>query len=485
MLFNSLEFIFLFLPAVLGLAALLRRRGDAWLLLWVTLASLVFYAWWEPSYLAVLLASLGGNWLLGQAIAASATPRAARRLAALGVAANLLGLGFFKYAAFLAGEANALFGWQLPLLAWGLPLGISFFTFQQIAYLVDLARGDFRQPGLRPYAFAVTLFPHLIAGPIVRYREILPQLAGPERRLGVTADNLVVGLTLFAFGLFKKTVVADAMIPFVEPAFGAAASGQVMPLLDAWVAVLAFALQIYFDFSAYSDMAVGLARLFGIRLPANFNAPYKATSPVEFWRRWHMTLSRFLRDYLYIPLGGNRKGPLRRYLNLIVTMVLGGLWHGAGWTFLLWGLLHGLGLAVCHLWRDCGGPRLGRGLGWLLTFLFVLACWVPFRAADWPAMLQLYRGLLGLLPDQPLLRLADEAWPVLLALGVALLLPTLEQVMARAEPVLEPTAVPLTGWRRRWLLWSPSTRWALIAGLVLAFAVANIFTVSKFIYFDF
>ncbi len=489
MLFNSLEFIFLFLPTVLAGAALLQRFRVAWLAVWIALASLVFYAWWEPSYLAVLLASLGGNWLLGEAIASQRDRAAARRLAGLGVAINLLALGFFKYAAFLAGALNEAGGWALPILSWGLPLGISFFTFQQIGYLVDLARGDTRQPGFRAYAFAVTLFPHLIAGPIVRYREILPQLAGPTRSLGLSGDNLVVGLTLFAFGLFKKVVIADAMIHFADPVFDAAAVGQAAPLLDAWVALVAFTLQIYFDFSAYSDMAVGLARLFGIRLPANFNAPYKASSPVEFWRRWHMTLSRFLRDYLYIPLGGNRKGPLRRYLNLILTMVLGGLWHGAGWTFLLWGLLHGLGLAACHLWRGItGAPRgtaLGRALGWFATLLFVMACWVPFRAADWSAMTLVYRELLGLVPGQPLLRLADEAWPVLLALGVALLLPTLEQVMARAHPVLEPTAPPLAGWRARLFLWAPTTRWAVIAGLVFAFAVSNCFSVTKFLYFDF
>jgi len=491
MLFNSLEFIFLFLPAVLGVAALF---GDAparapWLAGWIALASLFFYAWWEVSYLAVLLASIGGNFLLGQAIARQGPGAAARRLATLGIVANLLGLGFFKYAAFLAGEANLIFDWQLPILAWGLPLGISFFTFQQIAYLVDLSRGDTRQPGFAAYAFAVTLFPHLIAGPIVRYREILPQVEGPGRRLGVTRENLTVGLTIFALGLFKKTVIADAMIRFADRPFDAAAAGVAVPLLDAWVGLLAFALQIYFDFSAYSDMAVGLARMLGIRLPANFNAPYKATSIVAFWRRWHMTLSRFLRDYLYVPLGGNRKGPARRYLNLILTMLLGGLWHGAGWTFLFWGLLHGAGLALCHLWRGLAGQprgtRFGRLAGWVLTFVFVLLCWVPFRAADWAAMLAYYGDLFVPAPGQPLYRAADEAWPVALALAAALLLPTVEQVMARSGPVLVPSAPPLAGWRARLFLWAPTTRWALVAGLAFAFAVSNAFSVTKFLYFDF
>jgi D-alanyl-lipoteichoic acid acyltransferase DltB (MBOAT superfamily) len=341
---------------------------------------------------------------------------------ATGVTADLLLLGWFKYAGFLLHTVVP----DAPALHIFLPLAISFFTFQQIMFLVDSARQDRADSGFMPYAAFVAFFPHLIAGPIVRLREILPRLVAPDMAVPVM-ENLSAGLLLFLLGLAKKLVLADTFGVFADVGFDAADHGAALSLFEAWYAVLAYALQIYFDFSGYSDMAIGLARMLNVRFPLNFDSPYQAASIAAFWQRWHMTLGRFLRDYLYIPMGGNRAGEVRRVLNLMLTMLLGGLWHGAAWSFVLWGGLHGAYLVVHALWEKAG-CRMPRLVGQALTLLAVIVAWVPFRSTGLPAAWAMLRGMLGLngaaLPAMvvnfaPVLGRIAESVPVLAHMGDA------------------------------------------------------------------
>ncbi len=399
MLFNSLEFLFGFLPLTVAGFFLCGRMGGLRLAMgWLVAASLFFYSWWNPPYVLLLFSSILVNFLLGRRLQA----RPSRPLLAAGVAANLAVIGYYKYADFFLSSVGGLTGLDLEMEAIFLPLGISFFTFQQIAYLVDAHRGQVERGGFLDYALFVSFFPQLIAGPIVHHREMMPQF----RRRGVlTPDSeaFALGLGILSIGLFKKVIIADGVARYATPVFDAAAGGYAPSFFEAWGGTLAYTFQLYFDFSGYSDMAIGLGLLFGIRLPLNFASPYKATSIIEFWSRWHMTLSRFLRDYLYIPLGGNRRGSLRRYLNLMITMLLGGLWHGAGWTFVAWGALHGGYLVVNHAWRALrvrfGRPGPSGGVGrWaarLLTFLAVVVAWVPFRAESFEAAGRILAGLSG------------------------------------------------------------------------------------------
>ena len=370
MLFTTQVFLLAFLPVTaLAYHAMATRRARLWVLL---VGSLFFYGWWDPRFLPLLAVTGVVNWTLAQAF------RRRRRelLIALGVAFNLGVLGFFKYTNFLAGTLFEIAG--KPFAPWDivLPLGVSFFTFQQVSYLVDLRRGHAGEYGFLEFACYVCFFPHLIAGPIIRHHELIPQFDSLAARR-IEPELVARGLLLFVLGLVKKVWLADQLAPYADAGFGASAPGVAL----AWQAALAYSLQLYFDFSGYSDMALGLAGMFGLELPVNFDAPYRATSIRDFWRRWHMTLSRFLRDYLYIPLGGSRAGAARAYLVALTTMLLCGLWHGAGWTFIAWGGLHGV--AVC-----CNRWWLGRGItlpaipAWALTMLFVVVGWVLFRADD-------------------------------------------------------------------------------------------------------
>src|SRR6516225_4328018 len=354
MLFSSYTFLFQFLPATILAFLAARRHSPRAGILVLAGASLFFYGAWKPVYLLLLIASVAMNFSLGLGM-----EDAQRRpvIGAFGVALNLLVLCYFKYTGFILGTISTVSGIPLRFSDIVLPLGISFFTFQQIAYLVDIMRGAKVERDIVSYTLFVCFFPHLIAGPLVHHAEMIPQFK--RSRIGRSGALAARGLAIFAAGLFKKVVIADNLAQFASPAFAHLDAGGSITTSWAWLAILAYTLQIYFDFSGYSDMAIGLALLFGIRLPVNFRSPYKAFSIIEFWRRWHITLSRFLRDYLYIPLGGNRFGVGRRYLNLMLTMLLGGLWHGAGWTFLIWGGLHGLYLVVNHQWRDhkCKWPE--------------------------------------------------------------------------------------------------------------------------------
>jgi alginate O-acetyltransferase complex protein AlgI len=516
MLFNSPLFIFVFLPVSLGLYAALarvgRRRGNqSWATASLVVASLFFYGWWNPAYLWLLGFSILFNYGVGRAIAGSAGAGRARLLM-LGVTGDLLVLFYFKYFNFLVGTLAGLAGLPAPDGAIVLPIGISFFTFTQIAFLVDTARGEARAYDFLIHVLFVTFFLHLLAGPLYHHKEIMPQFAAAAARS--RAEDIAVGLTIFVIGLFKKVVLADGIAFYAAPAFDAAAAGGSPNLIEAWGGALAYGFQLYYDFSGYSDMAIGAARCFGITLPLNFNSPYKAVDIIEFWRRWHMTLSRFLRDYLYIPLGGNRLGPARRYLNLFLTMLLGGLWHGAAWTFVAWGALHGFYLIVNHGWRamrvrlgwaprGCG--RLGGAIATALTFAAVLVAWVPFRAASFDAAVRMLAGmagqhgaagptgavdsLFGVAYGAALYGGVDETTALAALALLTFLAPNTQEFMARFRPGLPPSRAdhqPVAAPSRPGIVaWQPRAGWAMVVMAALLLALSRMSGVSPFLYYQF
>jgi D-alanyl-lipoteichoic acid acyltransferase DltB (MBOAT superfamily) len=388
MLFQSQGFILIFLP--LALAAYYAVAGSERARQWVLIAaSLVFYGWWDARFILLLVGQVVATWLF--TLRHQRSGRAAWLYA--GIVLNLGSLATFKYLDFLLASAQAVIGAALPRANILLPIGISFFSFQLISYLVDRLRGDAPIYPLRQFALFVMLFPHLIAGPIVRHNELVPQFALDPRRDGLWR-RLAIGLLLFTLGLAKKVLIADKLAEIVDPLFADAAKAP-LGLVDAWNAALGFSFQLFLDFSAYTEMAIGIALLFGLLLPENFRRPYLATDLRDFWRRWHISLSNFIRDYLYIPLGGSRAGSGRYVMAALVSMGLCGLWHGAGWTYAAWGLWHGLGLVCCRFWQQLKRP-LPVALGWLVTMAFVLAGWVLFRAADFATAATLLGSLVGL-----------------------------------------------------------------------------------------
>lgn len=356
-------------------------------------ASLFFYSWWNIDYLPLILASMLFNYVIGNMLNENFRSIRVHRkvILTVGVIANLSLLGYFKYSDFLIENFDLLFGASVPLLHLALPLAISFFTFQQIAYLVDSYRRETKEYDFLNYALFVTFFPQLIAGPIVHHAEMMPQFASKWNAVR-NYRHIATGLFIFSLGLFKKVVIADSFAQWATAGFDTA---PVLNFFEAWATSLSYTFQLYFDFSGYTDMAIGAALLFNIKLPFNFNSPYKALDIQDFWRRWHMTLSRFLRDYIYIPLGGNRGGSFRTYTNLLITFLLGGIWHGAGWTFVFWGLLHGVALVIHRFWKIAGFamPTL---LAWFTTFLFINVSWVFFRAEEWSDAIKVLKGMLGL-----------------------------------------------------------------------------------------
>lgn len=471
-LFNSYEFTFGFLPAALIIFGLLARSGYMRATAaFIILASLFFYGWWNWHYLFLFGFSVGFNYLWSLILApanagyaAGRSAKARRVLLGIGVAVNLALLGYFKYRNFAVSSAGVLLGthWKLPPLV--LPLAVSFFTFEQITYLSAASNGEPGTGDFISYCMFIAFFPHLIAGPIVRYNEIYPQF-NRDTRFALTAANLSDGLMIFAIGLFKKVIIADTFRDIVDPIFGH--PGPVS-FGDAWGAALGFALQIYFDFSGYSDMAIGLARMFGVRFPENFDSPYKSRDLVQFWRRWHITLSFFLRDYLYIPLGGNRRGELRHYLNLMITMVLGGLWHGANWTFVTWGTLHGLGLSLNHVRRKAKW-KFPDAVAWVITFVFVTVAWVFFRAETFREAAFLLRGMAGLASGPGLIHKYSigfhEFVRIAIALGIVLFCPNRQAIMNYQ-------------WRSDYL-------YAAVFAILMATATMTMANPPPFIYFQF
>jgi alginate O-acetyltransferase complex protein AlgI len=392
MLFNSFAFLLVFLPLSLGLHALVERFRPDWRLPVLLVLSFAFYGYWDVRFVPLLAASIGVNWLVARAFLSSGR----KGLIPLAIGLNLAVLAFFKYFNFF-GDLLSAAGLPAPRLEIALPLGISFFTFHHIMYLVDLRAGRAPGFGLVKYALYIAFFPQVLAGPLVRWTELMHQLDERPYARPDAAERFARGLMLLVVGLAKKVFVGDPLAEYVNPVFATAAAGGVVTVGQAWQATLGFTFQIYFDFSGYTDMALGIALMLGVILPPNFAAPYRATSLQDFWRRWHMTLSRFLRDYLYVPLGGNRFGLPVQLWALFATMALGGLWHGAGLTFVAWGVAHGLGLGAGLLWRRAG-LKLPTLLGWALTFLFVTLCWVLFRAPNFDAALAIYKALFGFAP---------------------------------------------------------------------------------------
>ena len=496
MLFNSAEFLLVFLPVTLAGFLILAFRFSWWATLWLTIASFAFYAYWDVGRVWILAMSIAFNLGAGCVIGRHHGTAAGKAFLIGAIGINLVLLGYFKYAGFFVETANNVFGTKNSIAAIVLPLGISFFTFTQIAFLVDAYRGLVHDYSPVRYALFVTYFPHLIAGPILHHAEMIPQF----RKYVPSFHHIAIGLTVFTIGLFKKVVLADSAAVWVPPVF----NQPNVTAAEAWGGVLAYTFQIYFDFSGYSDMAIGLSYMFGIKLPINFNSPYKATSIIDFWRRWHITLSRFLRDYLYVPLGGNRKGSFRRYANLLATMAIGGLWHGANWTFVAWGVLHGAYLAINHGWR-LFAAKIGisehawwrSALGLPITFLSVVVAWVFFRADTFGQAIQLLQSMsfangavppgsieraLSFLPARHLLLL--QPWVQLTGLLIALFIiawcfPNTQEFMATRSAALE------TAKSKSMLTWRPNFAYAL---LIACLAVASLSMMSKhspFLYFQF
>lgn len=542
MLFNSHEFIFLFLPvAVIGFFVL-GARSREWALLWLTAVSLFFYAFWRPVNVLIIAPSIAINYVLARTLlklVAGGDEKigAARWVLAAGIVFNICFLGYFKYVNFLATVANDLTGTNYVLAEVVLPLGISFITFQKIAFLIDVYGRRVQAFTLRDYALFVLFFPQLVAGPIVHYREMMPQFDRATCRFDT--ESLSVGATLFVFGLFKKVVLADSIAAYVSPLYDAAAGGASISLFGAWIAALGFTLQLYFDFSGYSDMALGLARCFGVKLPPNFDSPLKAASIVDFWLRWHMTLTRFLTAYLYNPLTlwltrrrvargkpalGGRGTTVGAFLALLagptlLTMFVSGLWHGAGYLYVLWGLLHGVLLTINHAWRIFGSrfnggkpPKMPWLPAFLLTFVAVVLAMVLFRSANLTAAKSILAGALGLhgigLPQA----LFDAAGPIVgklpgwvkvsqelsasdlvasaglitVLLAIALFAPNTLQILEKFEPGLSAARRSATvGRLARVLVWSPSLLWAAAISLAGAFAVLRLGGQSEFLYWQF
>jgi len=418
MLFNSYEFLFLFLPITFILYFWLNTKRLTYAAkAWMVAASLFFYSWWNIIYLPLILASILFNFSVGGSISRMESVNtnkgiSSKALLGFGIIANLLLLAYFKYMDFFIANANFLFGSEWDLMHILLPLGISFFTFTQIAYLVDAYRNEVREMDYLNYTLFVTFFPHLLAGPILHHKEMMPQFDLLQGKV-IRYKNLSAGIFLFSMGLFKKVVIADTFAQWANNGF---ATENTLNLIEAWTTSLSYTFQLYFDFSGYTDMALGIALLFNIRLPINFNSPYKALSIQDFWRRWHITLSRFLRDYIYIPLGGNREGEFRTYANLFAVFLIGGLWHGASWMFVAWGALHGIAIILHRAWQQVG-MKMNRWLAWFITFNFINVTWVFFRASDWSHAKNVLFGMIGgsgiTLPEK-----YKESFPFLQETGV-------------------------------------------------------------------
>jgi D-alanyl-lipoteichoic acid acyltransferase DltB (MBOAT superfamily) len=514
MLFNSYLFLFVFLPVSLfGFYYLIRSNNKNLSILWLVTASLFFYSWWNPAYFLLIISSILFNYFIGRAL----LKYHYFFLLCIGVVGNLALLGYFKYGNFVVDNINIFFEEDLVLKEIILPIAISFFTFQQIAYLVDTFRGESKGTNFINYCLFVTFFPQLIAGPIVHHKEMLPQFTS-NNFYKLYSNNLVTGSVIFLIGLFKKCILADGIAGFSTPVFTSAEQGNVITFFEAWGGALAYTFQLYFDFSGYSEMALGLGRMFGIILPVNFFSPYKANNIIDFWRRWHMTLSRFLRTYLYISLGGNRKGYLRRYVNLLITMILGGLWHGAAWNFMIWGTLHGLYLIINHAWRFITNTLnlefrfkfLSLITSRALTFFAVVFAWVIFRAESLSGAGEIYQGMLGLngfsFPSElvhqvvylqgvlPNINISAEGlgsfgspmgyiWIVFLLALVWILPNTIEAINDEAYLEFEDKKekLPIQGSFR----WKLTTTWSFGIAIMAALSILSLNEVSEFLYFQF
>ena len=494
MLFTTATFAFVFLPLVLAGYYLLGRRSPTWAAAWLLAASVFFYGYWMPVFTLLLLASIAGNFAFGKRIAQTKVgSRAANIWLTAGIVFDLGLLAYFKYANFFVANLDALLGTHWGPLKVILPIGISFYTFTQIAYLVDTWARKVNEARPIHYGLFVTYFPHLVAGPVLHHAQMMPQFADAAV-YRFDAARFFGGLCIFALGLFKKVVIADGIAPYADAVFRPADAGLVPSTEEAWIGALAYTFQLYFDFSGYSDMAIGLSWMFNIRLPFNFDSPYKALNISDFWRRWHISLSTFLRDYLYIALGGNRKGKVRRYVNLALTMVLGGLWHGASWSFVLWGALHGAYLVANHAFRAVVerlglAPRLGRSrvfavLAWSATALAVVVAWVFFRAETMGGALRILQAMAARAPapPEPGLMLWNAGLQAAVAWGWCLLLGLVVVAFPNSNRIGQ-RLLDLAATRARWSMLAGGAGLTVAAALVLVNTMRD--SVSAFIYFNF
>ncbi len=499
MLFNSHVFIFCFLPITLLVFFILGRqqRAEA-AMAWLVTASLFFYAWWEPIYIFLILSSILVNFFIGKTISSHGNLTSRRIWMVIGVCFNLGLLLYFKYTNFLVESFNMLAGSSITVTRIILPLAISFFTFQQIAYLVDAYRDETRESNFIHYSLFVCFFPQLIAGPIVHHREMLSQFKQKET-FTPKATHFAIGLTIFSIGLFKKVVLADGVAHYATPVFSAADGGVTLHFIDAWGGTLAYTLQLYFDFSGYSDMAIGLARLFGIKLPLNFQSPYKAASIIDFWRRWHLTLTRFLRDYLYFALGGNRFGKLKQLRNIMLTMLLGGMWHGAGWNYAVFGLLHGFYIIINHGWRSIPHklkptlihPRVNHIMSVAVTLYFFMISLVIFRTETFQGALNMMGPMLDITQmtqhvSSGISFMDKDAikWFIIL-LSIVWFAPNTQEIMRRYEPAIDAAYHITTGTWNEKIVWQPNGGWAAYTAVLAVIAVFSLTRVSEFLYFQF
>lgn len=472
MLFNSIEFLFIFLPIVFTVYFLLNRYKLITLASsWLVMSSLYFYSYWKIEYLPIILTSMLFNYAVGKTLSCENNLKINRRLLFIfGICMNVAMLSYYKYTDFIISNINMVLKHNFNYMHIALPLAISFFTFQQIAFLADSYEKKTKEYDFLTYAMFVTFFPQLIAGPIVHHSETMPQFMNLRNRF-INHKNIATGLFLLGIGLFKKIMIADFLSPFVAQTFDTI---PVLTFFESWVASISYAFQLYFDFSGYCDMALGIAYLFNIVLPQNFNSPYKANSIQDFWRRWHMTLSRFLRDYIYIPLGGNRKGELKTYRNLFLTFFIGGIWHGANWTFILWGAMHGAATCVHKMWMKLN-IKLNEFVSVLITFLFVDVAFTVFRAPTIERGISIYKSMLGLNGFAPIavnkLRFAFENGSVkisiLLLLSAFILVFFSKNSMELARKV-KPNAIYFTA-----------------TLIMLVVSILSINKVSAFLYFKF
>ena len=503
MLFNSYIFIFAFLPFTFFIYFYLNSlKLTVAAKAFLVFASLFFYGWWEITYVPIMLSSMLFNYVLGISLSkyTQDTKINKKILLSFGIVVNVVLLGYFKYADFLIANVNRLLDTHIGLLHLTLPLAISFFTFQQIAYLVDSYRGKTKEYDFLNYANFVTFFPQLIAGPIVHHSEMMPQFAKTANKV-IRYPNIAMGLFIFSIGLFKKVIIADTFSVWATAGFDHAPQ---LHMVEAWVTSLSYTFQLYFDFSGYTDMAIGLARMFGILLPMNFFSPYKATSIIDFWRRWHITLSRFLKECLYIPLGGSRVGSARKYSNLVITMSLAGLWHGAGWTFVLWGTLHGLLLAVNHWFRHHVAllTFLNRMPPYLLrvtieyskrtiTFILIIFLWVIFRADSLSAAWTILSSMVSFSDTTSYLSLVSDvsAWKhIAVLMFITWFIPNTHEIMGIAEHciITYKSNVTVTGGIIiRYLRWQPNWFWCVCISICTVASILNLYSVSEFLYFNF
>ncbi|MBW6489361.1 MBOAT family protein [Sulfurimonas sp.] len=484
MLFNSYEFIFLFLPIIFfGYFFLISKRLAVASKVWLVFGSLFFYSWWNVAYLPLIVASMLVNFAVGNSLNENFKKAKVgkKTLLGFGVVANIALLGYFKYSDFFIENFNGIFGANIPLSHIALPLAISFFTFQQIAYLVDSYRAETKEYDFLNYALFVTFFPQLIAGPIVHHKEMMPQFASKWNKVK-NYRNIALGLFIFSIGLFKKVVIADTFAVWATAGFD---NATILTLFEAWATSLSYTFQLYFDFSGYTDMAIGAALLFNIKLPINFNSPYKAIDIQDFWRRWHITLSRFLKDYIYIPLGGNRKGNFGTYNNLLITFLLGGLWHGAAWTFVFWGFLHGIALVLHRLWQKIGF-KLWSWLAWLITFNFINISWVFFRAKEWEDAVKVLGGMVGL--SGFTLHSIFERFAFLHQFNIKFQ-PYDTITLPLAETLWFPFAFIIIllfkNSMQKMKSFTPNKKVAVFTAFLLSFGILSLTKVSEFLYFNF